>query len=433
MNGNEKDYMDILRKAMMGEQEITQVPMRPEDQIDSVGNEPVEQPLKSAVTDTELSQVNAEAKSPNMMTKPELMQKEAKEQADGTIEGQIQEEQLAKEAKQEDPTLQQYKQAIEKYKAKLAEPKKEYGVGDALPDILSGLYNIGVRAKGGVLPEMQMPNTIGKKKAADKESRKEGLSGLEKLQSAYKNYLATEKSLQKDSGMTPAEKLRLQLSRERLEETREDRKRKAEQYERSMGRREEEDKLKKVADISKRMEKSGIVERTRAMKDIENFLSDKYDSTLENPKKDIDIEGIGVMGGFRPDFLTDEEDVSFRQNVQGLANQLLKARSGAAVTDQEYRRFLKEVGSGNFSTEQNLMDGLKKMKRDIADQTANITQSYGKDVRKEYEDATGLNLYQGGKADKAQKRDSKIEDYAKKYNLDYNKAERILRARGYNG
>ena len=76
-----------------------------------------------------------------------------------------------------------------------------------------------------------------------------------------------------------------------------------------------------------------------------------------------DIQGIGLLGQLRPDFLTSNTSVDFRQNVQSLANQLLKTRSGAAVTDQEYARFLKEAGSGNFSNEANLMSGLRKMKR----------------------------------------------------------------------
>jgi hypothetical protein len=75
-----------------------------------------------------------------------------------------------------------------------------------------------------------------------------------------------------------------------------------------------------------------------------------------------------------------------------LANLLLKSRSGAAVTDPEYARFLKEAGTGNFSSETDLMSGLAKMKKNLIDINKNIGLKYGKDVLAEYQNRTGLKL-----------------------------------------
>jgi hypothetical protein len=165
-------------------------------------------------------------------------------------------------------------------------------------------------------------------------------------------------------------------------------------------KREDETKLnKKVETISNRLEKSGALERNNAIKDIEGYLTDKYNVNLDSPTKDlkkVDVEGIGLLGNLRPDFLTSSQDVSFRQNVAKLANTLLKARSGAAVTDQEYARFLREVGSGNFSNEIDLLNGLKKMKQDIVTQNKNIGKTYGDDVLQEYETRTGNKLLTEG-------------------------------------
>lgn len=152
---------------------------------------------------------------------------------------------------------------------------------------------------------------------------------------------------------------------------------------------------KKVETISKRIETEQVVPKNNALENINSYLDRKFNVNLNSDEKDlkkVDIEGIGFLGAMRPDFLTNKEDVEFRQQVSSLANALLKSRSGAAVTDQEYSRFLKEVGSGNFSTEANMLSGLKKMQRDIEDQNKNIGKIYGKDVLDEYQSRTGIQL-----------------------------------------
>lgn len=225
--------------------------------------------------------------------------------------------------------------------------------------------------------------------------------------------------------MTPAQRLRYELSQERLLETIEDRKRKAEQFKDAMTRREREDLDKKVARISERIDKYGLTGRTRAMKEIEDYLGKEYGVSLDSPKN-VDIEGVGILGTLRPSFTMSQGDVGFRQNVQALANQLLKARSGAAVTDQEYARFLKEVDSGNFSSEANLMTGLRKMRDDIRDQTSNIANTYGKDVFDEYTDRTGLDFYS---PEEDPVRDPRIEKMAEENNITYKQAEQIVKKR----
>lgn len=142
---------------------------------------------------------------------------------------------------------------------------------------------------------------------------------------------------------------------------------------------------REVESISKRFEKEMLPQREAAMGELESFIL-KQGVLLDDPNsyKKANIPGMGVGGGWRPDFATPQEAVDFRQNVQSLANQLLKVRSGAAVTDQEYARFLKEVGSGNFSSEANLMTGLRKMKRDIHLQKNNILKSADPEARNEY-------------------------------------------------
>lgn len=142
---------------------------------------------------------------------------------------------------------------------------------------------------------------------------------------------------------------------------------------------------KDVEAVSKRFEKEAIPQREAAMNEINAFLMKQgVDVDVPETHNKASIQGMGVGGQLRPDFLTSNSAIDFRQNVQSLANQLLKTRSGAAVTDQEYARFLKEAGSGNFSNEANLMSGLRKMKRDIKLQRDNILKTASPEAQAEF-------------------------------------------------
>lgn len=375
------------------------------------GEQDQEEPMMSVGEPASISGINEQAKSPYQQEAPEItpeqvldMPKMQQDIADYSSDLN----KSAQEAKLKDtygaipdelelsPQEKLIKElrSIQENKSKEAKTAQEEANKRAL--LANAIKALGTIGQAQIQRSAGIP--IGLKAAEMTAARDVSSPILKERDSMLKQMMDEYKMLnQPTESMTPYQKLNYELAKDRLTEKKEDRERKKQQFKQSMERRESEDFDKKVSDVSKRIEKSGLLERTRAMQDIENYLDAEYNANLDKPK-DIDIGGMGVMGGLRPDFLTDEGDVSFRQNVQSLANQLLKVRSGAAVTDQEYRRFLKEVGSGNFSSEKDLMNGLKKMREDIKNQTANITKTYGKDVSKEYIDRTGVQLYEGGKS-----------------------------------
>lgn len=161
-------------------------------------------------------------------------------------------------------------------------------------------------------------------------------------------------------------------------------------------RSEKQEKLvnDRVKALGDNVTKQGLIEKNNAMGNINDYLETNYGKDLSTIE-DASIPGVGFMGKYRPDFTMDSKDVNFRQNVASLANSLLKSRSGAAVTDQEYKRFLEEVGSGNFSNEKNLLTGLKKMQQDIQGQNRNVGKIYGDEISNEYESRTGDKLNYG--------------------------------------
>ena len=153
----------------------------------------------------------------------------------------------------------------------------------------------------------------------------------------------------------------------------------------------ERDKLDKdVKTLADRLDKSQIPTQVGFLQRIEDTLN-KYKTSIEDKNPKSDLPGIGPMDNLKPDFLLSNDGLELRQNIQGLANYLLKQRSGAAVSDQEYARFLKESGAGKFQNNKSVLSGLRKMKADLQNQVRNI-ESVDDDAKKAYIERTGQDL-----------------------------------------
>ena len=179
----------------------------------SVG-EPASFPaIEEAQVDAQNAQTNEMAKSPNLMTKSELAQKEAAQEADRTVAGQLDEQAQAK--KVDNPTLEMYQQAIQDYKKKLNTPEKEIGWQDRLPDILAGAHNIVNYAGGSQQANMKLGATD-RLKAERAQGKERDLSGLQKLQDMYRNYMKLQKE-QEPKTLTELDKKKLALENKKLD------------------------------------------------------------------------------------------------------------------------------------------------------------------------------------------------------------------------
>lgn len=89
-----------------------------------------------------------------------------------------------------------------------------------------------------------------------------------------------------------------------------------------------------------------------------------------------DVAGIGALDSFKPNVFLSEQGSANRTNLAQLCNILLNTRSGAAVSDHEYKRFLKETSGGKLQDEATVRKHLGKMGKDtrnlIAQQEAGI-------------------------------------------------------------
>lgn len=141
-----------------------------------------------------------------------------------------------------------------------------------------------------------------------------------------------------------------------------------------------------VTKLSTMLEKSNAPTFEAILGDIEN--------TVKGLK---DIPGFGQTG-FLPGFMLSDAGKDLRRKIASLRNIELKDRSGAAVTDQELRRFLEELGTGLFQTDRDLVDALKNVRTRFEPVKQNIAAGFGDDVLGEYAARGGMRLERGANA-----------------------------------
>ena len=95
--------------------------------------------------------------------------------------------------------------------------------------------------------------------------------------------------------------------------------------------------LNRVTKFSTQLDREDIPEFGEALRTAENMLA-RYTGDR--------IPGYGRAESLVPDALGTDEMQIVRSALQGAANMLLKLRSGAAVTEPEQVRFIREVASG---------------------------------------------------------------------------------------
>jgi len=160
---------------------------------------------------------------------------------------------------------------------------------------------------------------------------------------------------------------------------------------------------------------------------------DTKGSTLKEGGKPVDLPGASIPGIGRVSFY-DSDARKTQSAAANIFNVELKSRSGAAVTDNELKRLRQEFNDGKFNTEAELIDAIKRYKNRTLEVLKQQESGFKPNVVKTYKDRNDTNqLLTNPSLENltAGKKDDKIDQYAKQYNLSYDAAEKILRARGY--
>lgn len=143
---------------------------------------------------------------------------------------------------------------------------------------------------------------------------------------------------------------------------------------------------KDVTKFSNTLQKEGIPELETAVSGAEGAMG-RY--------KKGEVPGIGAVKNALPAFMMSDEGKDVRQALAQVRNIVLSARSGAAVTDQELRRLVEEIGTGAGMTEDDIRKGLTKIRTRIDSIKTNAAAGVNDEVLKTYKDRGGIAINRG--------------------------------------
>jgi hypothetical protein len=95
------------------------------------------------------------------------------------------------------------------------------------------------------------------------------------------------------------------------------------------------------------------------------------------------LPGVNVAEQFAGNYLSSDEDAEVIQALAAIENALLKERSGAAVTESEYVRFLKEVQAG-FRDDAAVIRFIQEYRTALEKEKSAISGAFRPEVRNKY-------------------------------------------------
>ncbi len=186
-------------------------------------------------------------------------------------------------------------------------------------------------------------------------------------------------ALQNETGiMTPAQQESIDIRRTQQQMLDDERKRRAEEAKKQKLNTD-------VEQLGKTLSDRGIPELSSSMLSIEKTLKG-YDGQ--------DIPGYGEIAGQLPEFMISDKGKDMRQEVSDMANQVLKARSGLALTEAETARLFKALGvtkntdddtfTVNVRSDDQLRKGIELVGRELAAKMKNVKSTYDPEAIAEY-------------------------------------------------
>lgn len=138
--------------------------------------------------------------------------------------------------------------------------------------------------------------------------------------------------------------------------------------------------------LSTKLVDEGITDLEAAFETSDALISKYADPNTGVKKEDAgDIPGVGPLDNARPHWTLSEDGKALRTHLAGVRNRILKARSGAAVTDPEMRRLAEELGSSLGGTEQEMLTAYANLKRATSRVKSGIYGGYAPEVQDLYD------------------------------------------------
>lgn len=179
---------------------------------------------------------------------------------------------------------------------------------------------------------------------------------------------------------------RLLLSQAQLDETKAYHRTAEEDRDLKREQQAEQNIANQVTKFATQLDKSGVP-------DFESTLS-KIESKVKGYKPE-DLPGFGRIESILDPRLLSTEGRALRQDVQRLINTELRNFSGAAVTEQESVRKLRELGVQAFTDPKAFLDGLANVRREFNEKKRNLVAGIDDKVLDRYQSQGGIELKRG--------------------------------------
>lgn len=150
---------------------------------------------------------------------------------------------------------------------------------------------------------------------------------------------------------------------------------------------------KAVTKFSDTLQKEGIPDIEAALSGAESIFQRYTDPKTGKLK---DVPGIGSLTNVMPDWAVSSEGKDVRESLGAVANIVLAARSGAAVTDQELRRLARELSNSLGSSAADMQRAYAKFRTRFEQVKANAAAGVSDQVLQTYRDRGGVNISRGG-------------------------------------
>ena len=141
---------------------------------------------------------------------------------------------------------------------------------------------------------------------------------------------------------------------------------------------ESEQDQKKVVSLSKAIGKEGIPEMNKNFSTF-NDIVDKRGSSVMSQINRMTPSYLQELKGEKG-----SDIIKAKMALYSIINTVLKRRSGAAVTDSEYDRFLKEIGGGHLDSKGSVVEGIKFLQSKMKSVEDNINAGYDAETIKTF-------------------------------------------------
>lgn len=133
--------------------------------------------------------------------------------------------------------------------------------------------------------------------------------------------------------------------------------------------------------LSAKLVDEGVTDLEASIEQADQVVSKYFDPNTGERREGVDdIPGYGGLDNARPTLLLSQEGKEMRTFLASVRNKILKARSGAAVTNPEMARLSEELGTALGGTEEQMIQAYVKLRKELGKVKSGIMAGYSPEV-----------------------------------------------------